>query len=195
MRAKGRAHPAIRTPLALICHPRFPSVAVGRVEVDVRRSSRILALSFTIAGDLTRVRLPSAGPTRMGTQLWEHTCCEAFIAVDGRNAYHEFNFAPSGEWAAFAFTGYRDGAPLNDVTLAPQIALRTTTARLQLEASVRLESLSPDHVQMPLWLGLAAVVEANDGTLSYWSAWHPAERPDFHRAEARIVRLEPPDDE
>ena len=36
----------------------------------------------------------------------------------------------------------------------------------------------------PLRLGLAAVIEASDGTRSYWALRHPAGQPDFHHADA-----------
>ena len=60
----------------------------------------------------SRIRVPPPGVPRIATDLWRHTCFEAFIAVEGLPAYHEFNFAPSGEWAIYAFAGYRDGGPL-----------------------------------------------------------------------------------
>ncbi len=44
-----------------------------------------------------------------------------------------------------------------------------------------------------LRLGLSAVVEANDGTLSYWALRHPPGRPDFHHPDGCVLRLEPPD--
>ena len=46
--------------------------------------------------------------------------------------YHEFNFSPSGEWAAYAFTGYRDGSSLIDEALNPQIAVESREGRLDL---------------------------------------------------------------
>ena len=71
---------------------------------------------------------------RIATQLWRHTCFEAFIAVEGQPAYHEFNFAPSGEWTVYAFSGYRDGGPLADEMMRPHIAVRSTDSRLELDA-------------------------------------------------------------
>jgi hypothetical protein len=40
-----------------------------------------------------------------------------------------------------------------------------------------------------LELGIACVIERLDGTKSYWALRHPAERPDFHRRDAFLVRL------
>ena len=44
----------------------------------------------------------------------------------------------------------------------------------------------------PLRLALSAVVEADDGTLSYWALRHPPGRPDFHHADGFVLRLEGP---
>ena len=61
-------------------------------------------MTFRLDGDIRRIRVPSPGVPRIATQLWRHTCFEAFIAMEGQPAYHEFNFAPSGEWAVYAFS-------------------------------------------------------------------------------------------
>ena len=63
---------------------------------------------------------------------------------------------------------------------------------LALEAVVQLDRLSPGHRRGPLQLGLSAVIEASDGSHSYWALRHAAGPPDFHRVETRILRLEPP---
>src|SRR5215469_6591442 len=68
-----------------------------------------LRISYRLEGDLGRIRLPAPRAPRIASDLWRHTCFEAFIAVEGQPAYHEFNFSPSGEWAVFAFSGYREG--------------------------------------------------------------------------------------
>ena len=70
------------------------------MQVLVRRSAGAeLQMTFRLDGDIPRIRVSPPGVPRIATQLWRHTCFEAFIAVEGQPAYHEFNFAPSGEWA------------------------------------------------------------------------------------------------
>jgi hypothetical protein len=41
-------------------------------------------------------------------------------------------------------------------------------------------------------LGLTAVIEAADGTLSYWALHHPAARADFHNGGGFTLGLEVP---
>src|SRR5437899_7689045 len=130
----------------LKCHPSTRPEAVRAIQVLVRRSaSAELQMTFRLDGDIPRIRVPSPGLPRIATQLWQHTCFEAFIAVEGQSAYHEFNFAPSGEWAVYAFSSYRNGGPLADEMMRPHIAVRSTGNRLELDTLVRLEVLSAIH--------------------------------------------------
>ena len=177
----------------LIRHPHTPSDAVRRIEVRVLRTpADALALTFAIDGDLARVRIPPASPPRFAHGLWEHTCFEAFVAVDGDAAYHELNASPSGEWAAYSFASYRSPDGLSDDLPAPNIVVRASAHQLELDALVVLHQLSPRYAHASLRLGLSAVVEDDGGALSYWALRHPPGRPDFHHHDALALRLEPP---
>jgi len=174
-------------------HPLTRPETVRAIQVLVRRSAGAeLRMTFRLDGDVPRIRVPSPGVPRFAARLWQHTCFEAFIAVEGQPTYHEFNFAPSGEWAIYAFSGYRNGGPLVSETMKPHIALRSSGGRLELDSVVRLDGLSVMHKRASLRIGLAAIIEASDG-LSYWALRHPADKPDFHDAEGFALLLEPPD--
>src|SRR5205814_1184498 len=116
-----------------------------------------------------------------------------FVAPTGSPAYDELNFAPSGEWAAYAFHQYREVAPLAEQELAPKIRVRSEGNRLELEALVRLDRLSAPDRRAPLRLALSAVVEEESGALSYWALRHPPGQPDFHHPDAFVLELDPPD--
>src|SRR3954467_11901759 len=89
----------------LIRHPHAPSHAVQAVTAHATRSADgKLALSYSISGDTARLRVPPPGPARIGWKLWRHTCCEVFIRARRGTSYHELNFSPSGEWAAYGFS-------------------------------------------------------------------------------------------
>jgi hypothetical protein len=176
----------------LRCHPSRRAEAVQTIQVLIRRSEIAeLQMTFCLAGDIPRIRVPSPGAPLNATQLWQHTCFEAFIALEGQPAYHEFNFAPSGEWAVYAFCGYRNRSPLVNEMMRPHIAVRSTSSRLELEAVVRLDGLSANHPGASLRIGLSAVIETSDG-FSYWALRHPADKPDFHDADGFVLLLEPP---
>ena len=143
-----------------------------------------------MAGDFKRLRVPPPRTPHRGERLWEHTCCEIFIARKGLPAYHEFNLAPSGEWAAYAFERYRESVPLVDETLDPQVRVRAAEGKLELDALIHLDRLSPIHARASLSLALSVVVEDRNGALSYWALRHPSGKPDFHHPDAFALELD-----
>jgi hypothetical protein len=176
----------------LSCHPSTSPETVRAIQVLVRRSaSAELQMTFRLDGDIRRISLPSPAASSIAADLWQHTCFEVFIAVEGHAAYHEFNFAPSGKWAVYAFSGYRNGSLLANEMMRPNIAVRRTDSRLELDSLVRLDSLSAIHPRAALRIGLSAVIETSEG-LSYWALRHPADKPDFHDAAGFALTLEPP---
>ena len=178
--------------IELARHPSTPAEAVRAITVLLRRSANELRMTFRLDGNIRRISIPSPSAPRIARQLWQHTCFEAFVAVEGQREYHEFNFAPSGEWAAYAFSGYRNGplVPLANAMLRPQIAVRSTDSRLELDSIVRLDALSDIHPRAPIRVGLATVIEASDG-FSYWALGHRTDKPDFHDAHGFALLLEP----
>jgi len=151
-------------------------------------SNGILALTFVLQGDLASLRIPAQRPGRRVDELWRHTCFEAFLMAGDGPGYREYNFSPSGEWAAYAFRDYRQA----DVTAdepAPVVRVQRSAQRLALEAEVPF-ALPP--LYRSIRLGLSAVVEAADGGLSYWALRHPPGKPDFHHADAFALQLEWP---
>src|SRR5258708_7418249 len=176
----------------LRCHASTRTEMVHAIKVLVRRAaSAELHMTFRLDGDIAQIKVPPPAIRRLGKELWRQTCFEAFIAMEGQSAYHEFNFAPSGEWCVYVLSSYRNGAPVADESLSPHIAMHSTDTRLELDAIVRLESLSEFHPGAVLHIGLSAVVEAIDG-LSYWALHHPADKPDFHNADGFALLLKPP---
>jgi hypothetical protein len=174
---------------ALTRHPTTYSRWVDGIDVRiVMAEGGDLVLAFGLRGDLAHLRIPPPRTPRRAERLWMHTCFEAFIGPLDGPAYCEFNFAPSGEWAAYAFQRYREGGMVVDVH--PAIAVQHADARLDLEARIlrvdRLVALPPRGA---LRLGLAAVVEDARGALAYWALRHPSGRPDFHHAQAFALTL------
>ena len=126
-------------------------------------------------------------------ELWRTTCAEIFVALDNEpytgGPYLEFNFSPTGDWAAYRFdrtrTGMRPHVWQGDET--PRIALACSAAELTLEVQLPLAALSAGSHRV----AYASVVEtAND--LSYWALKHPTDRPDFHHPGSFAAALELP---
>ena len=165
----------------LVPHPSTPdALALGVRAAAARTRQGQLALRYRIEGELGRLRIPPPRAPAPGERLWQHLCCEAFVAPAPVRAYREFNFSPSGEWGAFEFHGYREGGPLS--VSDPGIAVRKDAQALELSASIEVEATK-------LCVALCVVIEELDGKLSYWALRHPAPRPDFHHPDGFALEL------
>jgi hypothetical protein len=161
--------------LALTCHPATPCEAVTAIEVELSRRGPVLSLRYRASGRIADLLLPARAAPARADDLWKHTCFEAFVRPQGGAAYREFNLSPSGQWAAYAFSGYR--ADMADAPAAPVLDTAASDRAFELAATVEVEGLSG-----PAHLGLTAVIEETNWRKSYWALVHPGERPDFHHA-------------
>jgi hypothetical protein len=174
---------------ALIPHPETPSRSVRGIRTRLRQASGGgIAITYLLKGQIGRLSVPERRTPSRKDGLWQHTCFEAFVSVKGAPEYHEFNFAPSGEWAAYTFSRYRHGVPIAG-ELNPEIATRAAEDRLELDAVIRGHCLPTITAETCLLLGLCAVIEEEDGVLSYWALKHPSGRPDFHHPDAFVLEL------
>ena len=177
----------------LKCHLETPTRAVIGIEVTVGLTQAgEIALSYILRGELDRLLIPTPRTPCRRDGLWRHTCFESFIAVENSAAYLEFNFSPSSEWTALTFRAYRDGGPIENDDLDPQIVVRREADTLELSAVIRLDRLSAIPSDATRRLGLSAVVEELDGRLSYWALKHPPGKPDFHHSDNFILEIKPP---
>jgi hypothetical protein len=173
-------------PFMLACHPQTPSQSIREIEVAVREAKNGgLILTFCLAGDISALNVPESRSPRRADQLWRHTCFEAFVMAGEGPEYREFNFSPSGEWAVYTFSGYRNGSELEN-ELSPGIVVHRTMDRLELGAEICQDLLAHGR---SLRLGLSAVVENVDGRLSYWALRHPPGKPDFHHPDAFALQM------
>ena len=183
--------PLVAQERALACHPEKPSRSVRTIQACVSRArDGGIAITYSLEGQISRLCLPARSAPMRVHGLWRHTCFEAFLSVEAAPRYYEFNFAPSGQWAAYAFQSYREGGPLPQAS-DPQITVRTSIDRFELDALICRESLSALPLNARLLLGLSAVIEENDGVVSYWALKHPPGPPDFHHASGFVLELEP----
>ena len=160
------------------------SVLVARPDADQ------LKLTYRLSGDLDALQLPEPRPPVRTDGLWRHSCFEAFIGHAGGPDYWEYNFSPSGAWAAYHFSAYREGmAPLLKGA-APTVTPRIRTRLRRSFACARSFMARAVPAGVGLRLGLAAVVEDKARVLSYWALKHPAEKPDFHHADSFVVELD-----
>ncbi len=148
-----------------------------------------LRLGFCLA-NVAQLRWPDPAPARHTDGLWQHTCCEAFIAPKNGTNYREFNFSPSGAWAIYDFTAYREGSAAAMPAEGPTI----TQSPLP-DGQHLLQADIPAHLLpsgTPLQVGLTTVLEHADGSKSYWALRHAGPQPDFHLRDSFCLNLARP---
>ena len=159
------------------------------VQVDWDPTRRRLTLGYHLAGQVDRIRLPAPASAVQTDGLWRHSCCEAFVGREGARDYGEFNFSPSGQWAAYGFSDRRSGMREPERLEAPGIRLTREADELILEARADLAWLAPAEPARFV-LGLAVVVLDVADRLSYWALRHPPGQPDFHDPSTFLLHLQ-----
>ncbi|MGY4396327.1 hypothetical protein ACVWZA_001507 [Sphingomonas sp. UYAg733] len=177
----------------LIPHPDRPRGPLATIMVTADRPSRdLLVLHYRATGAIDGVIWPAQVEPDRADGLWQHSCFEAFIAPGPARGYTELNASPSGRWAIYEFDGYRDGMRNSATARIDSAEWRVTPDAVELKMSLVL----PDSADGPLWhLGLTAVIEAKDGSKSFWALTHPTdtlELPDFHNRDCFTVELAAP---
>jgi hypothetical protein len=170
----------------LVRHPSCPPDSVQRVKVRIARSLQKLELRYNLLGEMRDLGLPMPHQSRRRDELWKTTCFEAFIKPQGGEAYLEFNFAPTTDWASYHFTAYRKG--MRNAETTPSVEVDRGWGFFDLIATI---PLGPElRADQPWRLGLSAITEI-DGAKSYWALAHPQGKPDFHHADSFAIELPP----
>lgn len=161
----------------LKCHPGNPANAVDRVDVRIlQREDGFWLLEYVVFDPLGRLLIPQPARPERSSNLWRTTCFELFVR-DSASTYREYNFSPSGRWAAYQFAGYRAGMRDVEIEERPEIAPVRAGGTFAQLVVVEAATLAADGSQQ---LGLSAVIEEADGTISYWALVHPEGKADFH---------------
>lgn len=161
----------------LVPHP--DSQPTGITSVCVRwyfaRGGRFL-LRYLVTG-VDALDVPEFAGRARADDLWQATCFEMFLKSPAGDSYAEFNFSPSGRWAAYYFTGYREGRTDIDLDDAPVI--ECAGGQFLFAQTVTMDA---SLLQGAGAMGLSAVIVEKDGTKSYWAVRHGPGKPDFHDA-------------
>lgn len=154
----------------------------------IERHSTILNISFLLAGPLSEIVIPSAAdiPARKNA-LWEETCFELFLGLEGSEQYLEFNLSPARHWNVYHFNSYRNGMLEEPAfTLLPFSVVRQAEA---LELFLKLDLDNIFRADQPLKVGISAVIKSVNGKTTYWALTHSGPQPDFHRKDSFIMEL------
>lgn len=174
--------------LDLVAHPSTPPLGVRDVSARVLSlDANWLTLRWRVEG-AQRLVLPAFAGKGRADGLWQATCFELFVKPSGGEAYAEFNFSPSQQWAAYDFTGYREGMAERQVPRPPVCTPRRGQSVLIFDVALPAPALPA----LPASIGLTAVIEEEGGHKSYWAIAHREERPDFHHASCFAAALAAP---
>lgn len=183
-----RLDSAMRQPLEL--HPDSHCAAVTHIDVSIARPRPgQLLLRYAVTGKIGALRLAPLTASTRADGLWRHTCFEAFVRGSSNMSYYELNFAPSTQWAAYGFGEYRNGMHPATPLKAPFIEVEGSEDRYTLQASLDLDRLPSLPTDAAWRLGVSAVIEEKNGTISYWALAHPPGKPDFHHYDCFALEL------
>lgn len=167
---------------------RHPVFAGGAIKGVTLRWGRVadgrIMLRWRVDGGSGLV-VPSAREPSRAEDLWKTTCFEMFLA-DGEGCYREYNFSPSGQWAAWTFAGYRNCSGDHEPVVAPAISIDSG-----LSVFTCTVFLDGRELAGASYAAFAAVLDEGGGALSWWALRHGREKPDFHDPACFVVRLEP----
>ena len=167
--------------MKLIAHPDTPPVAVSSIEAECWHEGERWHVRYLVEG-VAKLLLPDLAEAIRAEDLWQTTCFEAFVGGEGAT-YREYNFAPSGQWAAYAFDGPREGRRNGDD--AVEVWLEGGKDWIAVEAALS-GNFAPTSA-----INLTAVIEEDGDRKSYWALAHPDGPPDFHHRDCFIAHLPP----
>jgi hypothetical protein len=162
----------------LVRHPNTPPGAIQAIDAELLRVPGGALASFSVIGEIASLVVPPTAIAERTDELWKTTCFELFVAGDSPS-YREFNFSPSGAWAAYDFDAYRSS--MRNANAQVEIEISKTTKNMKLIAKIESDIGNPANV------GLTAVIEEVDGSIRYWSTAFAPGKPDFHAAAVRSL--------
>jgi hypothetical protein len=163
----------------LVPHPTNGHGPATDVAVHFERRGADLWLRYVVKGDVDAIRWPTQTASLRADRLWATTCFEAF--VEASDGYVEYNLSPSGQWASYRFDGYRQ-AMAQAAEIVDVAGLDGAADMVALEGTIRL----PPSASR---LAISSVIQATDGTLTYWALVHPSDKPDFHHPDSFVLDL------
>jgi hypothetical protein len=160
-----------------------------RIEVTLAQSTDGgMTITYVIHDVSLDMRISTVDAPAPADALWRTTCCELFVNPTGQTGYREFNFSPSGQWAAYDFLDTRKPAATTPGCTAPVIKTKREGSTLQLEVGLPKSALPRGET---LRLAVDVILETNDGSLGYWALMHPPGKPDFHHHAGFVLSLSP----
>jgi len=164
----------------------FPSSVLPNIYItgEIQRRDNQVSIHYEVSGDIGQIALPGlAAPPIRKYDLWKATCFEFFLALPGQPQYWEFNMSPSGDWNVYQMDAYRRvGFQEERLIKQLQVGFQNEAGKLTMKSDVDLKPLFQNGGALDA--GITSVIQANDGTETYWALAHPGRQADFHLRES-----------
>ena len=174
---------------ALQCHPETPPHCVSSVSAEISYDADGNLASYFVVFPAETLFIPAQAAALRTDGLWQSTCFEVFVKSLPGPAYREFNASPSGEWAAYTFSGYRAGMADLRAEASPRCVAERRDNRLICALHIPKQLLPSPASRF----GLSAVIEEVGGYTSYWALAHRPDQPDFHHDACFAAQLAAPE--
>lgn len=153
----------------------------------ISRTAGIIAVSYILQGPLSNIMIPSSAVPARHNRLWEKTCFEFFLAPAGSEQYWEFNLSPAGHWNVYHFESCREGMKEEPAISSLPFRIHNQSDRFTL--TLELDVTHIIKTDQLLKAGISAVIQFNDGNMTFWSLVHPGSQPDFHNRGSFIIEI------
>ena len=156
----------------ILLHPHPQTACNARVEIKILKNCFIFKIKTAQKNALL---LPKGKTRERRDFLWQATCLECFATDSDSPKYWEYNFAPNGAWALYAFDSYRKKSREPDS--APPLIFYKKTQKRHFQFQIAIQTLPP--FPNPQW-HFCAVLKNKKGELFYFAETHLKPNPDFH---------------
>lgn len=170
----------------------FPDLNIPKIQISgkISRQRSAIEIHYNVTGDVASIRFPQAQSTpQRRHDLWTATCFEFFIAIPDQPQYWEYNVSPSGDWNVYRMDAYRRIGFREE----PSIQNLSVDVSPQKEhvAVVACADLDPlASAAETIQIGVACVMQTEDGHETYWALTHPNSQADFHLRDSFTLALE-----
>ena len=169
----------------------FPGTNIPDIKITgtISRKTNSLTLHYFLTGNIASILIPdvSLQPARKD-ELWTATCFEFFLAIPDQAQYWEFNLSPSGDWNIYHMDMYRRVGFREEMRIQRlPFSVQRDSGCVSLDAAADLNPIiqSEDLIQV----GIASIIQTNDGHETYWALSHPNPLVDFHLRESFTLAL------
>jgi hypothetical protein len=177
-------------PFLVSADPQAIASFVSSVKIigSITRCLNTLTLRYELLDSLEDVVIPTpASQPERRDGLWQETCFEFFLGVKQSERYWEFNLSPAGHWNVYCFNAYRQGMKVELAFASLPFTVQHQSKALQLSLELDLAPIvEPDQ---SLDVAISAVIQPQEGGISYWALTHPLSQADFHQRDSFTIEL------